>query len=1192
METSAPRLRVNRVFRASLAILAAAICFTARAQTTNSWTSPTSGNWEDAANWSLGIPPGAGQTILIENHGWKAVAIGPNTAENFPQTMSIDALRIISPGTDTVNTVLLNYAGLQTPLTTAHDLEVSNDTSMVILQSAVQANGGFFVDGTVTHDVSSEVRAPVLVVNGAYYFTNGLLKVSLAGVESVSGQFVQAGGSNYSGSMDLTGDYNLSGGQLVIPPPGGPGEGLRDFGNFVQSGGTVDGTLFVGESGVRGGVYQFSGGFLHASDLELPTNPQDGTERNSDSSYLNQTGGTNMADSMQVGENYVGDPLQGLGTYSLTNGLLVSGGISIVGQGNFYQYGGVHSNASMTISQSELMEIPPPNDYFVPGHYSLNGGTFTSGLVICQPGVFSQTAGWCQITSLQISGGKYGLVGGQLTVSNLSLSDGASFAQTGGSMTQTGMLTLAGANLTAGDGTQQFGELQLSTGGNTNSSLTFAPGASVLHFADSSGLTWSNAVLTVSNWFGSLSGGGAAQIFFGNDNAGLTSQQLSQLQFINPAGLPSGTYSAQILSDGEVVPNEGAAAGLVNSWIKAGSGNWDDASSWSLGVLPDSSQSVMITNSGFKAVAINPSTPINFPGSMTVSNLTIRGATNAFNTLLMNFVGAGHPLVVGVDSNSPGHLIIGDTNSAMVMLSSGLIVNNALGTNNSHLGEFEVDGTFSQGDNSEVVAGFLDLNGSGTYNLTNGELFAGSQFIHGHFYQLGGTNLGAVVFTDDGEYDLMGGVLEGGVGLDGPFGGVFNQSGGTNIGSLGLDGPGTYQLSGGLLIPGNLQVGPLDLLPTSLGAGNVYQTGGTNNAGNIIMGVGNYYLEGGMLTASNLSLPTVSDRRGSFGSVFTQNGGYFSSGGINLNGVYGTQYGLQPSTYNLSGGELETPSINMMVGLVDQTGGTNHVGVMTLDTISSYILNGGVLIVSNFTQNGQTAFSLVGSIQQSGGTNDVLGNLFVGGSASYDFTNGLLIADDIQLGGQASFLHVGGAFGGLKNILLAGGSWVERTAGEQLGQLQLGTTSNSSLNLPSGSCVLQFADSSAVTWDAGGRLTIQNWSGSLSGGGAQRVFFGTSSSGLTTQQLSQVQFSHPAGLPSGTYSARILSGGEVVPDQAITASVGFSQQANSLVLTWPAGWTLQSAPNASGPYNDVTNAAPPFTNDVTRDPQRFFRLRQ
>src|SRR5688572_30189445 len=42
-------------------------------------------------------------------------------------------------------------------------------------------------------------------------------------------------------------------------------------------------------------------------------------------------------------------------------------------------------------------------------------------------------------------------------------------------------------------------------------------------------------------------------------------------------------------------------SGGTNSWIKPSSGNWDDPSAWSLGVLPNSSQSVLIANPGWKA---------------------------------------------------------------------------------------------------------------------------------------------------------------------------------------------------------------------------------------------------------------------------------------------------------------------------------------------------------------------------------------------------------------------------------------------------------------------------------------------------------------------------------------------------------------------------------------------------------------
>jgi len=46
------------------------------------------------------------------------------------------------------------------------------------------------------------------------------------------------------------------------------------------------------------------------------------------------------------------------------------------------------------------------------------------------------------------------------------------------------------------------------------------------------------------------------------------------------------------------------------------------------------------------------------------------------------------------------------------------------------------------------------------------------------------------------------------------------------------------------------------------------------------------------------------------------------------------------------------------------------------------------------------------------------------------------------------------------------------------------------------------------------------------------------------------------------------------------------------VLLWDSGFTLQSATNVAGPYQDLSGAASPYTNPVATGPQRFFRLRQ
>jgi len=152
---------------------------------------------------------------------------------------------------------------------------------------------------------------------------------------------------------------------------------------------------------------------------------------------------------------------------------------------------------------------------------------------------------------------------------------------------------------------------------------------------------------------------------------------------------------------------------------------------------------------------------------------------------------------------------------------------------------------------------------------------------------------------------------------------------------------------------------------------------------------------------------------------------------------------------------------------------------------------------------------------------------------------------------------------------------------------QLGLSADGTINLGNSSAVVRFADSSALNWDPNSHLTIVGWRGSYSGDGSNQIYFGNTSGGLTSSKLSQVRFLNPAGSPSGTYNARILSTGEVVPIPPPTLqSLRTGQQ---LVLTWPSGYQLLSATNVTGPYTPVSGATSPWTNSLT-DPREFFRL--
>src|SRR5206468_6723832 len=110
------------------------------------------------------------------------------------------------------------------------------------------------------------------------------------------------------------------------------------------------------------------------------------------------------------------------------------------------------------------------------------------------------------------------------------------------------------------------------------------------------------------------------------------------------------------------------------------------------------------------------------------------------------------------------------------------------------------------------------------------------------------------------------------------------------------------------------------------------------------------------------------------------------------------------------------------------------------------------------------------------------------------------------------------------------------------------------LDLMSGSTVLRFRDSHDVSSDWNGRLLIRNWSGSTNGGGTDQMFVGTTAPGLTSAQLQHISFYNPDGLPPGTYPARILANGEVVP--AAGPSLGYSRTSRGLVLSWNGNYEL------------------------------------
>ena len=104
----------------------------------NAWTKPTSGYWEEAY-WSSGhLPSLSDPRVVFDNPGWKALAIGPNTTANFSNSLAMTYLRVGAPANSS-NTLLLNYAGTNVPLTVQTILSIETNASLVSYHSAISA---------------------------------------------------------------------------------------------------------------------------------------------------------------------------------------------------------------------------------------------------------------------------------------------------------------------------------------------------------------------------------------------------------------------------------------------------------------------------------------------------------------------------------------------------------------------------------------------------------------------------------------------------------------------------------------------------------------------------------------------------------------------------------------------------------------------------------------------------------------------------------------------------------------------------------------------------------------------------------------------------------------------------------------------------------------------------------------------
>lgn len=556
-----------------IATLVTALCQFGQAQV-NSWTSPASGNWEDPS-WSLGVSPASTHWVMVTNAQSKAVAIFPSTPIN---TRTISNLTVSAPS-GYANTVLLNFSGFGSPLKVLNEANILDRGSLnnqfgsfvvgtnclVMNANMVHESGSWFVTNgstTFVNSTGSFARSQCALKNAAaynnsfltqtggvfdatlglydstYVLSNGIFQGSLTlgdfGIQVFTGNLYQTGGTNSANTYVSKGTYKLLNGTFL----GTIGMGRE--GNFYQTNSVVN------APSVDLGSYQFGSRYA-------------------------VTNGTNRFGSLSIGS---GTYTQNGGTLFVTNGMSVVGHFDSYGPVWFAHYElnpGVVDCATVSLGRfGDFSHIAGTNRVrselnLNQGHYILTAGSvqtlntvvapnFPYDVDITFPSRFDHNAGTHIVTNTLTIQGNYALLGGTISAPTIVLGNSRDSAFTISGATpvvvNSGLFS-AGGRLRLQGSTQQLGKLVLSD----NATFDFASTAGQLKFLTSSGVPWTNGVtLVISNWIGLATGNGANRFVVGTDATGLASAQLGQIRFINPSGFSPGTYYADILATGEVVP--------------------------------------------------------------------------------------------------------------------------------------------------------------------------------------------------------------------------------------------------------------------------------------------------------------------------------------------------------------------------------------------------------------------------------------------------------------------------------------------------------------------------------------------------------------------------------------------------------------------------------------------------------------
>jgi trimeric autotransporter adhesin len=464
------------------------------------------------------------------------------------------------------------------------------------------------------------------------------------------------------------------------------------------------------------------------------------------------------------------------------------------------------------------------------------------------------------------------------------------------------------------------------------------------------------------------------------------------------------------------------------------------------------------------AIALNASSgTINITG--TVSVLVSSGGNGGGNS--NGFGGAGGT-AGAINVSSSGNISIGS--------STGITANGGSGGSATQTATAGVGGT---GGSITVSSsgGTVTINSTSPVNSLGG---AGAQANNGNPGSNGGSGSNISISGVNGITVSSAISTTGGNG-GGPNGQPTTEGNGGAAGYISL-----YSSSGAVSITAALTA--TGGTGANTGGGGVSNTGGAGGNGGAIS------ITGTSGIADNTAISSAGGAGGNSSGQTNGNGG--NAGTITLTGAGGMTIS---SSVSAAGGAVGTGGTGGSAGTSAGITVTDGNGTVTSGGVNDGI--SGVLSGLNFSSTGTGILKVSATNNYTGTTTISNGTLQTAAASGIPSTSNVILNGG-TLSGNGSFT-------------------------DQMGTLTL--SANSTINYASGSTLLKFTASNAASW-GGNTLSVTGWTGTtgVSGGGAAgKLFFGTTSSGLTAAQLSNISFSTFA--PGAVYITSPSVTGEVVP---------------------------------------------------------------